>query len=60
MPAYFSGTSGLLPTGDPKSLGSVHNYTMAGCIAFSSHLLFKHIPKQNHLPEIFTAGKKDL
>lgn len=59
MPACFSGTSGLLPTDDPKSLGSVHNRTMPGCVAFSSHL-FKHIAKQNHLPEIFIVGKKDL
>jgi len=37
----FPETSGCLPADDPKALGNVHNCTMAGCVAFSYHLLFQ-------------------
>lgn len=55
----FSETSGFLPADDPEALGNVHNCTMAGCLVFSYHLLFKQTAKENNLSEIiFRQGEK--
>lgn len=56
----FLETSEFLPADDTKTSGNVHNYTMAGCLVFSYHLLFKHTAKRNHLSEVFTAGREEF
>lgn len=56
----FLETSEFLPADDPKTLGNVHNCTMAGSLVFSCHLIFKHTAKQSHLSEVFTAGTEEF
>lgn len=56
----FLETSEVLPADDPRTLGNVHNCTMAGSLVFSYHLLFKHTAKQNHLSQVFTAGREEF
>lgn len=56
----FLETSEFLPADDPKTSGNVHNCTMAGCLVFSYHLLFKHMAKQNPLSEVFTARREEF
>lgn len=56
----FLETFVFLPADDPKTSGSIHNCTMAGCLVFAYRLLFKHMAKQNHLSEVFTAGREEF